>query len=343
MPEAKQPFITIGVTTYNRREMLKECLDSISAQTFIDFEVIVGNDYTSDKLSLDEFNLDGQRFKIVNHEKNLGERNNMNWLLHAAKGKYFTWLADDDAYYPNFLESIHRTLITNEKLDCVFSSYNFEECFNTNDVSQSYNVSLMTGSELLLKYYKNEILLHGCYGVFEIEYLREIGGMQQTGSGASPYSSDIIMLHTALKEQIGYLHNPPIFYRLHENAWSLATTDIISYVTSQIDILDFLKEVFSDKNFLNKKKLLTFLLTKRFIDHFFGIKCRIKKKGIHQGENGCSWTDYFLIINKNIRNIDSSQLFKVNLHLLKRYMMYILYSVKPLYKLLGCIKNKVSH
>ena len=75
-------------------------------------------------LSLDEFNLNDPRFKIVNHDKNLGGINNMNWLLHAANGKYFTWLADDDAYYPNFLESIHQTLITHEKLDCVFSNYN---------------------------------------------------------------------------------------------------------------------------------------------------------------------------------------------------------------------------
>ncbi len=323
--------------------MLKECLDSISAQTFIDFEVIVGNDYTSDKLSLDEFNLDDQRFKIVNHDINLGEINNMNWLLHAANGRYFTWLADDDAYYPNFLESIHQTLITHEKLDCVFSNYNFTECFNTNDVSQTYDVSLMTGTELLLKYYKNEILLHGCYGVFAIEYLREIGGMQQTGSGLSPYSSDIIMLHTALKEQIGYLHNPPIFYRFHENSLSLATTDVVSYVTAQIDLLDFVKEVFSDKNFINKKKLLTYLLTKRLINHFFGIKIRRIDKGNHQGGNDCSLAGYFLIINKNIINIELSQLFRVNLHLMKRYLIYILYSVKPLYKVLVFLKNKVSH
>ena len=120
------PFFSIGVTTYNRGILLKECLASILDQTFTKFEVIVGNDYTSDKLSLDEFNLDDQRFKIVNHDENLGELNNMNWLLHAANGRYFTWLADDDAYYPNFLEYIHRTLITHEKLDCGFSNYNFK-------------------------------------------------------------------------------------------------------------------------------------------------------------------------------------------------------------------------
>ena len=40
------PFFSIGVTTYNRRELLKCTLDSIIKQKFSDFEVIVGNDYT---------------------------------------------------------------------------------------------------------------------------------------------------------------------------------------------------------------------------------------------------------------------------------------------------------
>ena len=39
------PFFSIGVTTYNRKELLKQTLISIINQTFTDFEVIVGNDY----------------------------------------------------------------------------------------------------------------------------------------------------------------------------------------------------------------------------------------------------------------------------------------------------------
>ena len=45
------PFFSIGVTTYNRPELLKQTLDSISMQTFSDFEVIVGNDFIQEPLS----------------------------------------------------------------------------------------------------------------------------------------------------------------------------------------------------------------------------------------------------------------------------------------------------
>ena len=58
MSNTSQPFFTIGVTTYNRRDMLVDCLQSILAQTFIDYEVIIGNDYVADKLQLEEFDID---------------------------------------------------------------------------------------------------------------------------------------------------------------------------------------------------------------------------------------------------------------------------------------------
>jgi len=118
-----QPFFSIGTTTYNRREMLKECLDSILGQSYSNFEVIVGNDYIEDKLYLEEFDIDDPRIRIANHEQNIGEIENMNWLLSEAKGRYFTWLADDDMYMPSFLESVFRTIQELEGLQCVFTSY----------------------------------------------------------------------------------------------------------------------------------------------------------------------------------------------------------------------------
>ena len=61
MSNTSQPFFTIGVLTYNRRDMLAECLQSILAQTFIDYEVIIGNDYVADKLQLEEFDIEDDK------------------------------------------------------------------------------------------------------------------------------------------------------------------------------------------------------------------------------------------------------------------------------------------
>src|SRR5512138_3932148 len=75
---AMSPLFSIGITTYERRELLKETLGSITRQTFGDFEAIVGNDHTSVPLSRRLLGVEDPRVRIVNHPANLGEVRNMN-------------------------------------------------------------------------------------------------------------------------------------------------------------------------------------------------------------------------------------------------------------------------
>ena len=104
------PLFSIGVTTYDRVELLIETLSSITAQTFTDFEVIVGNDNPERTLTAEALGVDDQRIRFVNHASNLGELNNMNTLLDISRGRYFTWLADDDLYAPTFLAAVAEAL-----------------------------------------------------------------------------------------------------------------------------------------------------------------------------------------------------------------------------------------
>ena len=67
------PFITIGITTYNRKQMLLDCINSILSQSFSDFEVLIGNDYVQEPLSLRELGVVDPRVRLVNHSANLGE------------------------------------------------------------------------------------------------------------------------------------------------------------------------------------------------------------------------------------------------------------------------------
>ena len=52
-----QPFFSIGITAYNRHDLLREALGSILSQGFDDFEVIVGNDYQAEKLTREMFGI----------------------------------------------------------------------------------------------------------------------------------------------------------------------------------------------------------------------------------------------------------------------------------------------
>ena len=124
IPLSKYEKVSIGVTTYDRLEMLVETVSSILAQTHKNLEILIGNDNPERNLTMSDLGLGyDPRIIIVNHSKNLGETNNLNWLLNNSSGRYFTWLADDDMIHPQHVEILARELSSREELSCTFSSY----------------------------------------------------------------------------------------------------------------------------------------------------------------------------------------------------------------------------
>ena len=268
------PLFSIGVTTYNRRKMLKECLDSILSQTFSDFEVIIGNDYTEDKLSPEQFSIDDPRIRIINHKKNLGECNNMNYLLDQSKGKYFTWLADDDKYFPNFLESVYLSLEEFGLLPVVYTSYLAVEIFPDSKVIPIESCLLLKGSDFLHQYLSRVIKLQGCYGVFERSYLESIGGMQQLNPGFSPGSDQLLAIRCGSLRKVIYIDAPLIFYRTHSGSISLTSKDVDAYRNAQEKILKRAISSFRTGPLLTDRDLNTFLLLAWFLEDYMHVMHR---------------------------------------------------------------------
>jgi hypothetical protein len=99
------PKVTIGVLVYNGDNYLAEALESIMAQTFTDFEVVISDNGSTDG-SADicrSFARRDRRIRYYRHEKNRGAAWNHNRALELARGEYFKWLAHDDAIEPEYL------------------------------------------------------------------------------------------------------------------------------------------------------------------------------------------------------------------------------------------------
>jgi len=98
---ATRPLFTIAIPTYNRECSLKDIVTCYLDQEFQNFEIIIANDYIDKKLSMKSLGIESDsRVTIINNERNLGELENMNFLLDQAKGYYFTWQFDDDPCNP---------------------------------------------------------------------------------------------------------------------------------------------------------------------------------------------------------------------------------------------------
>jgi GT2 family glycosyltransferase len=97
------PDFSVIISTFNRREMLANALNSILLQTYQNFEIIVVNDGGEDITDVIQSLDSKERIISLRHDENQGVAASRNTALKAAKGKYITYLDDDDIYYQDHL------------------------------------------------------------------------------------------------------------------------------------------------------------------------------------------------------------------------------------------------
>jgi len=217
-----KPFFSIGVTTYDRVSMLAETLSSILAQTFEDFEVIVGNDNPDRILSGEVLGINDPRVRFVNYPKNLGELGNMNSMLNMSRGKFFTWLADDDLYAQNFLEAVYSSLVKFNYPLCVSVLYKIIESNSSYDLTSNFNgkENLYSGRQFLRMYLSGKLKAIGPTNVYNTEYLKKIGGVEKLCEGPIALHSEyLLLLECGLLERIAHINIPLIFFRANEQSY----------------------------------------------------------------------------------------------------------------------------
>lgn len=106
----KQPLISVIIPVYNVEKYLPDCLDSVLAQTFKDFEVIAIDDGSPDGCGkiLDEYAAKDERVKVF-HQENRGEAMARNRGLDTAAGEYIYFVDNDDFIHPQTLEVLYHT------------------------------------------------------------------------------------------------------------------------------------------------------------------------------------------------------------------------------------------
>lgn len=226
-------MFSIAVTTYDRHESLIQTLASITNQTFTDFEVIVGNDNPGREVTARTVAVDDPRIRFVNHPRNLGEFENMNSLLRMSAGRYFTWIADDDLYAPDFLRSVYEALTKFDFPSCMFSSYHVLQDTELVDRGKIFSGErrLYTGPEFLRGYLARDIETIGTMGVCEATYLREHGGLGDVSAdGKGFYCEYLQILRASEQEQVGYIDAPLMYFRVHDQSFSASlNTDLDQY------------------------------------------------------------------------------------------------------------------
>lgn len=106
------PKISVIVPIYNVEQYLSRCVDSILAQTFRNFELILVDDGSPDNCGAicDEY-AKKYDFITVIHKENGGLSDARNHGIDIAKGEYLSFIDSDDWVTPDFLEKLYDAIV----------------------------------------------------------------------------------------------------------------------------------------------------------------------------------------------------------------------------------------
>ena len=118
---AKNIKVSVILRTQNKRKTLRKALISLANQTFRDFEVVLVNDGGEDASSLvDEFSR-YMKCQYLQHDQASGPSAGLNSGLRIARGRWITYLDDDDILYPLHLELLTQPFLANSQVEAGFT------------------------------------------------------------------------------------------------------------------------------------------------------------------------------------------------------------------------------
>jgi glycosyltransferase involved in cell wall biosynthesis len=170
---------TIIIPTYNYGRFIAECLHSIVAQTYENWEcIIVDNASTDDTESICQTFLKDERIRYYKLDENKGPSPARNYALRKASGDYVLFLDSDDLIEAQKLEMAFK-VITEYKADLVFTDYSF---FNSDDrtpknavtFSDNFKKGIITSREIRSKLVHGNIFAISCI-VTKKEILEAVG------------------------------------------------------------------------------------------------------------------------------------------------------------------------
>ncbi len=118
MPSESKPYFSVIVPAYNRADTIMKTIDSLLAQTYPYFEIIIADDGSSDHTAELSRNVDDDRIRYF-YQENAGVSAARNFGVAKSQNDWLTFLDSDDTVSPNWLADFAQKIETS-KVDIVF-------------------------------------------------------------------------------------------------------------------------------------------------------------------------------------------------------------------------------
>lgn len=226
------PFISIITVTYNSSKYVREAIESVLASSFKNFELIIGDDCSSDNTwdIVQEYN-DARIVKYKN-STNLGEYPNRDKALRIAKGEWVLYIDGDDLVYPHALELISSMISKYPSVGMLLMRWYRKEMLLPVVISPR---------DFYVEYYFGEGFLGTAFTnvVFSKKALLDNGGIPHQYS----FGDDVVRLNLATKYNMMIIPDQLTFWRETPNqAFQIKKNLLSSYLERNKFELMFLKQ-----------------------------------------------------------------------------------------------------
>ena len=173
----KIPKVSIGMPVFNGGATLREAIESLLAQSFTDFELIISDNGSTDDTEeiCREYDAVDERIRYVRQPKNRGAAENWAFLLDQALGEYFMWAAHDDLWDPSYIHELTSVLDADSSVGVAFSGrvlFNRSTGSKTNYLT-GYTTSRFKLFRYFFRVFQCEVLI--IYGLHRTNIIRSLG------------------------------------------------------------------------------------------------------------------------------------------------------------------------
>ncbi len=214
--DQRAPLVTIGMPTYNGARYLAQSLDSLLAQDYPNWELVISDNCSTDGTEAIARSYAAQhpQIRYVRSPLNRGAAANFNRVLELATGPYFVFAADHDLWAPTFVSRCVSVLETSPHSVLVYAQTTLTEMDGR--LLEVMNDRIELGDRSAVARYRSLIWnLHACnmiYGVGRLEAFRRAGGL------ADVFGPDLLMLARLVLQGTVERVEEPLYFRRQNRA-----------------------------------------------------------------------------------------------------------------------------
>jgi hypothetical protein len=224
---ARGPAVTVVIPTYNRVRWLGDAIDSVLAQTFTDFTLVISDNVSGPETAALVARYDDPRVRYVRLDAHVDLNTHFSLWLARVETPYVFLLPDDDLMHPELLASAVAVLDTSPGVGAIHAQADVIDgdgrvVHAAHDMSGACGTLVERGEDYVRQAMRSAYRVHASTALLRTKAVRELA-YEQADYPATDFG---LWLRLAASWDIAFLSRPLAAYRVHEGSYTALGADV---------------------------------------------------------------------------------------------------------------------